>query len=657
MDLEGRIIGNRYEVIEKIGNGGMATVYKAKDTTLKRYVAVKVLRDEFTTDSEFIRRFNIEAQAAASLTHPNIVSIYDVGNEGNIYYIVMELIQGKTLKQIIDEDGVLPWKWSLNIAIQIASALETAHKNNIVHRDIKPHNIIITEEGVAKVTDFGIAKAVSNSTITAFGTTIGSVHYFSPEHARGGYTDAKSDLYSLGVVMYEMLTGRVPFDADTPVSIALKHMQEEPIEPIKLNPSIPYSVNKIILKAMKKDTNLRYQSATEMLKDLGLALKDPEGNFVNEKANTNAYTQVVPTLENEEIKKEGSSEKNADAKKTKKKGKFRTFLLEHPSVKVLLIIALIILIPVIGFFATQGILNIGRAKDVDLPNFVAMTREQAEQTAKEQKIQLEIEEQFDKKIELGKVISQDPAYMENYKVKENSTVKIVVSKGANIKIVPKLVGEKLEDAEKLLEAQELKMEKIEEASDKVEAGYIIRQEPEPETEVNAEETVKVYVSTGIKQITMEYVVGEKENDAKNKLTKLGFKVEIIYEEDTTKDDGIVLKQNIDTGKQVNDGSKVILTVNKIEKIKEGTVNINLKSLIGGVIETDESGNEINPTVELEIKVNDETVYKQAHRKDTENINVQVSGKGTITVKVFIDGVRKVQQTLNLNDANPVLNID
>ena len=327
MNLEGRVIGNRYEIINRIGNGGMATVYKAKDITLNRFVAVKVLREEFTTDAEFIKRFNIEAQSAASLAHPNIVSIFDVGQEDNIYYIVMELIQGKTLKEIIDEDGVLPWKWSLNIAIQIASALETAHKHNIIHRDIKPHNIIITEDGVAKVTDFGIAKAVSSSTITAFGKTIGSVHYCSPEHARGGYTDAKSDLYSLGVVMYEMLTGRVPFDADTPVSIALKHMQEEPIEPIKLNPSIPYSVNKIILKAMKKDTNLRYQSATEMLKDLTMALKDPDGSFVTDRENiNNGYTQVVPTLSGEEIKKEETHVPNREAKSNeKKKGKLATY--------------------------------------------------------------------------------------------------------------------------------------------------------------------------------------------------------------------------------------------------------------------------------------------------------------------------------------------
>jgi len=258
----------------------MATVYKAKCHVLNRYVAVKILKDEFTTDEEFIKRFNTEAQSVASLTHPNIVSVYDVGNEGDLYYIVMELIQGKTLKDIIISDGALNWKWSINIAIQIASALETAHKNNIIHRDIKPHNIIITEDGIAKVTDFGIAKSVSNSTITAFGTTLGSVHYFSPEHAKGGFTDAKSDLYSLGVVLYEMLTGKVPFDADTPVSVALKHMQEAPKEPITLNPAIPLAANRIVMKAMKKDPNLRYQSATEMLRDLTLALKNPDGDFV-----------------------------------------------------------------------------------------------------------------------------------------------------------------------------------------------------------------------------------------------------------------------------------------------------------------------------------------------------------------------------------------
>lgn len=329
MNLEGKLLGNRYEIIEKIGNGGMATVYKATDKVLKRNVAVKILRDEFTTDDEFIKRFEVEAQSAARLTHPNIVSIYDVGVDGNLYYIVMELIQGKTLKEIIvKEKGPLPWKWSINVSIQIASALEMAHRNNIIHRDIKPHNIIITEDGVAKVTDFGIAKAVSNSTITAFGTTIGSVHYFSPEHARGGFTDAKSDLYSLGVVMYEMVTGRVPFDADTPVSVALKHMQEEPVEPIELNPNLPIAVNKIIMRALQKDTTLRYQTASEMLVDLKKSLKDPEGDFVEElEYDPTAKTQVIDT----NAYRDNKQTKNSSGKKD---GKFKTFVKTHKGLSI-----------------------------------------------------------------------------------------------------------------------------------------------------------------------------------------------------------------------------------------------------------------------------------------------------------------------------------
>ncbi len=662
MDLEGKIIGNRYEVINKIGNGGMATVYKAKDMVLKRFVAIKILRDEFTTDDEFIKRFNIEAQAAASLTHPNIVSIYDVGTEENIYYIVMELIQGKTLKEIIDEDGVLPWKWSLNIAIQIASALETAHKNNIIHRDIKPHNIIITEDGIAKVTDFGIAKAVSNSTITAFGTTIGSVHYFSPEHARGGFTDAKSDLYSLGVVLYEMLTGRVPFDADTPVSIALKHMQEKPVEPIKLNPSIPYAVNKIILKAMEKDVNLRYQSATEMLKDFSMALKNPEGNFVRMASNENAYTQVIPTLENEEIKTGHEEDKKEEEKPKKKKGK--SFFKEHPGVKIAIIIALIAIIPLLAYFITSGFTNsrtISRNKDVQIPNFVNMKKADAEKLAEESGVVLEIKEEFSKDKEKDLVMSQDPVYMDGYTVKEGFTVQIVVSKGKNIKKVPKVKGLTQEEAESLLKENELKVEVIKQTDEDIQAGYVIAQEPEADKEIDAEEKVKIYVSTGIKQIAMEYVIGEKEADAKSKLSKLGFDVTVVYEENTTKDDGVVLKQSIDTGVMVDDGSEVILTVNKIAQIKEGTVNVNLKSLTGGIIETDEEGNEINPDVEVEIRVisegSEDTVYSQTHRKDTENISIPVSGKGTITIKVFIDGVRKAEKPLNLNSEKPILNID
>ena len=413
----------------------MAMVYKARDQILNRYVAIKILRDEFTTDEEFIKRFSIEAQSAASITHPNIVSVFDVGNEGNLYYIVMELIKGKTLKEIIVEEGTaLPWKWSTNIAIQIASALEMAHKNNIVHRDIKPHNIIITEDGIAKVTDFGIAKAVSNSTITAFGSTIGSVHYFSPEHARGGFTDAKSDLYSLGVVMYEMLTGKVPFDADTPVSVALKHMQEEAVPPIEINPNIPKSLNEIILKAMRKDTTLRYQSATEMLRDLNRALKEPDGDFVdNEEYNDTDSTRVIPTLNNEEIRTENKSN-----------NKKENFFTKHKKLTIFLIVFVLFLLSIFG---TNLVMRLTTPKEVDIPNLVGITREEAEKAISDRKLQLgEVKEEYNSEYEKGKVISQDPPYRENYNIKEGTTIKFVVSLGIEETTVPKVVGLKQEEA-------------------------------------------------------------------------------------------------------------------------------------------------------------------------------------------------------------------
>lgn len=629
MSLEGKIIGNRYEVLEKIGIGGMATVYKAKDNILKRNVAVKVLRDEFTTDEEFIKRFNTEAQAAASLTHPNIVSIYDVGHEDNLYFIVMELIQGKTLKQIITEDGVLPWKWSINIAIQIASALEIAHKNNIVHRDIKPHNIIITEDGVAKVTDFGIAKAVSNSTITAFGTTIGSVHYFSPEHARGGYTDAKSDIYSLGVVMYEMMTGRVPFDADTPVSIALKHMQEKPVEPIKLNPSIPYAVNKIIMKAMQKEVALRYSSATEMLKDLNAALKNPDGNTVMPDQNIeNSYTQRIPTIQGGEKMNQKEKKVNAFFKKHKK------------AIMIAIIVLIVILIPVIGFYGTQAILNVGRAKDVKLPNLVGKTIEEAEQELNKSKLKIEKKEEFNSEIEVGKIISQNPPFIENYTVKENSTVEVVVSKGTEMTKVPKIIGMEYEEAEEEIKKYNLQAEKIDKVSKTVEKGIVIEQEPAENTEIKAGEKVKIYVScgNGLKQIVTQYVIGKTEKDAKELLTKDGLEVEVVNEEDTTKENGIVLKQSIEAGKTVDEGTKIIITVNKIAEIKTGKIDINLKSITGG-IKLDAEGNEINPEATVTVKVTsagkEETVYNEKHRKDTSTIIFDVKGVGTITIKVYV----------------------
>ncbi|MBQ3415742.1 MAG: Stk1 family PASTA domain-containing Ser/Thr kinase [Clostridia bacterium] len=648
MNLEGKMLGNRYEMLEKIGNGGMATVYKAMDKILKRYVAVKILRDEYTTDQEFIRRFEAEAQSAARLTHPNIVSIYDVGVEGNLYYIVMELIQGKTLKEIIvEEQGPLPWKWSVNIAIQIASALEMAHRNNIIHRDIKPHNIIITEDGIAKVTDFGIAKAVSNSTITAFGTTIGSVHYFSPEHARGGYTDAKSDIYSLGVVMYEMVTGKVPFDADTPVSIALKHMQEEPEEPIKLNQNLPTAINKIILKALKKDATLRYQTSTEMLVDLKAALKNPSGDFVEElEYNPVAATQRINT------------EKLKDDKKGKKENKFKDFIKNH---KIITAIITLVLLFGISLGATLGILSATKPKEVEIPKVVGLLKEQAKEKVENAKLVFEYEEEYNKDVEAGYVISQDPVYREIYnKVKEGTTVKVKVSKGKEKAIVPKVAGLKEDEALKAIEQAKLKAEVEEEENKKIEAGVVISQETDANTEVYAGDTLKIHVSKGAKQATVTSVIGKKEEDAKKELEGLGFKVTVITGEDNSKENGAVIKQSIDAGKKVDADSEITITVNQIAEMKEVKIIVNVKSLLKNDIYetvTTTQSTQVNPTgtvktekkvkdVHVKIDVGGDIIYSQKVNADKTDISAITKGTGTNQIKVYVDDVLKDQGQIN-----------
>lgn len=652
MNLEGKILGNRYEIIEKVGNGGMATVYKATDLVLKRYVAVKILRDEFTTDEEFIKRFETEAQSAARLVHANIVSIFDVGVDNGIYYIVMELIQGKTLKEIIvEERGPLPWKWSVNVAIQIASALEMAHKNNIIHRDIKPHNIIITEDGVAKVTDFGIAKAVSNSTITAFGTTIGSVHYFSPEHARGGYTDAKSDIYSLGVVMYEMVTGKVPFDADTPVSVALKHMQEDPVPPIELNPHLPEAVNKIILKALKKDPMLRYQTATELLQDLKMALKNPSGDFVDDADfDPTAKTQRISTQDVEKMQK--------DSRK-KEDNKFVKFIKNH---KVLSSFIGLILLFCIAFGGTMLVLNVTNPKEVEMPNIVGLSKEEAQQRIEGAKLKFEVaSEEYNKDVEENHVISQDPTYVEGYnKVKEGSTVKVVLSKGTEKTKVPKVVGMSQEDAVTAIEDAKLKAEIVEETSKKVQEGYVISQETDANTEVDAGETVKIHVSTGVEKSTVPGVVGKSQDEAKKTLQDLGFVVTVTTAEDSSKDNGVVLKQSLEEGKSVEKGSAITITVNTYEASKSAQVTIDVKSYLSKTddsLSNEESSSNVGKTANVKVTVsNNGTGFSKNNVSST--VTDTIYGKGEVTITITITGTSGESyyigsKVINLNNTDSV----
>ena len=614
MNLIGKIIGNRYEVLEEVGLGGMATVFKAKDHVLNRLVAVKVLKDEFTTDNEFVKRFNTEAQAAASLSHPNIVSIYDVGHEeeNNLYYIVMELVQGKTLKEIINAEGVLSWKWSLNIAMQIASALELAHKNGIIHRDIKPHNIIITEDGIAKVTDFGIAKAVSNSTITAFGTTIGSVHYFSPEQAKGGITDAKSDLYSLGVVMYEMLTGKVPFDADTPVSVALKHMQEDAREPIDINNEIPSAVNKIVVKAMQKDPINRYNSATEMLGDLRKALKDPEGDFVIIENKDGGYTRVMQAVKDESIPN----------KKTEVKTK-TGFFTEHPKAKVAVIILGLILLFVVVFLITKIAIDGGIKKKVEIPNLVGITREKAEKEIESKKLKLEIEEIASSEVEAGKIISQEPMPEEG-KVEEGTTIKIRISKGPETTELVKLEGMKIEDARNTAKEIGITLEEVNQNSDTVEAGYIIKQETPVGTLVKSGDKVKVYVSSGIEKVKVPTVLGMDEGTAIATLKNANLSANVTYKSDENAENGKVISQSVDANKEVAKNTKIDIVVNKI--VKE------------------------NKTVKIVVDVKSIAGNKSNNNGKTNSAN-EVEVPSTVNVTVSIDGVEKTQNSAKVTDSS------
>ena len=615
MNLIGKIIGNRYEILEEVGLGGMATVYKAKDHVLNRLVAVKVLKDEFTTDTDFIKRFNTEAQSAASLSHPNIVSIYDVGHEdeNNLYYIVMELVQGKTLKEIINSEGALSWKWAVNIAMQIASALELAHKNGIVHRDIKPHNIIITEDGIAKVTDFGIAKAVSNSTITAFGTTIGSVHYFSPEQAKGGFTDAKSDLYSLGVVMYEMLTGKVPFDADTPVSVALKHMQEDPKEPIELNPEIPTAVNQIVIKAMQKEPSARYQSATEMIHDLSKALKDPDGDFVIIENKDGGYTRVMQAIKDDQVKTN-----NGEEVKTK-----TNFFTEHPKAKILIIILGLILLFVVVFLITKLIIDGGINSKVDMPNLVGKTRDEAQQIADDLGVRLEILEVASSDVEEGKVISQDPEYSET-KIDKDTVIKINVSKGPEESELPKLEGLKIDDARKTAETLGITLDEQKQTSDTVEKDVIIKQDTAVGTLVKPGDTVVVHISSGVEQVKVPTVLGMDEGTAVATLKNANLTPKVTYESNEEEEDGKVISQSKEANTETDKNSEIEIVVNKIVK-QEKTINVivDVESIMGA--SSSQVGN-------------------------TTNEVGKTTNSDKVNVTILIDGVERDQKSASVNDS-------
>ena len=483
MDLTGTVLGDRYEIEELIGSGGMARVYKAHCNQLNRTVAIKVLRDELKDDTEFVGKFKTEALAAASLTHPNIVSVFDSGVDNGVYYFVMEYVDGYTLKQYIARKGALDWKEASDITLGICAAIEQAHKNNIVHRDIKPHNIMINSDGVVKVTDFGIARAVSSSTIVRGGNIIGSVHYFSPEQAKGEATTFKSDIYSIGVVFYEMLTGRVPFDAADPFSVAKMHVEKTPIEPKRMNNNIPSSINNVVMRALSKRPEERFSNVTEMIEAIKRAVSaaEAETEDMPEEIVTDDFddTIQVPVVN------------STPEKKVKNKNDKR----DNSSALLGVLIGAIIIALIFGAYALSGRSKVGSKK---IDDFVGKDFEQiAEQYEDEEKYIIEIEEETESdEYDEGVIIDQNPKAGSRYS-EADLPIKILVtvSKGSG-EIMEDYIGDDGTEVEYKLSKEGYKVEIKERDSDEYEEGQVIRTLPNAGSTIKKGERIVLYVSSG-----------------------------------------------------------------------------------------------------------------------------------------------------------------
>lgn len=537
------MLGNRYEILEQIGGGGMAIVYKGRDTILNRTVTIKLLRPEYTSDEDFVRRFRREAQAVASLSHPNIVSIYDVGREGDIHYLVMEYVDGEDLRGIIRREGRLEPERAVRIVRQVCDALDHAHENNIVHRDVKPHNILLTRSGRAKLTDFGIAREASAATVTNSDTIVGSVHYLSPEQARGEVADHKSDIYSLGVVLYEMLAGSVPFSGDSPISIAIKHIQNLP-EPItKKNPDVPAALEWGVMKALQKDPAKRYRSAREMSFSIDEALTGDDGDTTRVIAVNRDQMQALraPGM--------SSPARDKPAKRLSTAG-------------WMILIALIGLMLGAAAYSFYRFVNV---QEVKVPGVVGKQLAEAELILAEKGLKSKVKEQYDNTFAEGQVIDQD--YGPNDPpVKINRVITLTVSKGSDLKTVPNVVRRSVIDARiKLAEAGfEMEEPPKEEYSGDVEKGLVMDQQPAANFRAPKGTKVAVRVSKGNEPASRKIpdLRGLTEGQARSKLAevKLELDRDIIYQYSAQYLRGQIVSQTPGPNEQLIEGASVRVNV-------------------------------------------------------------------------------------------------
>lgn len=622
--LINRTLDNRYTILEHIGGGGMAEVYRAHDKLLDRSVAVKVLRSQFTNDEEFVVRFRREAQAAARLSHHNIVNIYDVGKDEEIYYIVMEYISGETLKEYIQREAPVKVHIATRIAMEIAEALEHAHQNNIVHCDIKPHNILMTRTGRIKVTDFGIARAVTSATMTHSGTIVGSVHYFSPEQAKGTAINAKSDIYSLGVVLYEMLTGTVPFAGETPISIALKHIQEEPQTPRQINPDIPPLLEAIVLKAMAKNVEDRFANISEMIADLKLAqncLKDDQTRRLSKE---DFPTQILPSV-TPHLEQKANESVNGVSPRTQKSKKWMWALL------VLLLLG----------FALGAFLAFGKfwsLNEVTVPDVVGKQLNTAREMLTSQNLRVSVSEAYSDKVPSGYVISQQPEA--GTVVKEQRMITIIVSKGGEITTVPDLRGLSRRDAELQIKNSGLVLGRVDEQfSNDAPLNTVIGQNPRPPAQINKGTTIDLVISKGPspKKVVLPDFRGTPVNTVSTQLESLKLKMGTVNEAASDKyPAGTIIDQNPSPSTEVEEGSTVDFTVAK------GSSSAAKRAVVQVTVPEGAARQAIQIVV---TDTNGRRVVYEGNHKPGDKVEKTIEGTGQVRVQVYINGVLLQEQTL------------
>lgn len=616
----GRIMGNRYELIKQLGGGGMAIVYMGRDTMLNRLVTVKVLRPEFTCDGDFVERFRGEAQAVARLSHPNIVSIYDVGLEDNIYYLVMEYVEGDNLKNLIRKQGVVPTDRAVEIAGQISEALQHAHENNIVHRDIKPQNILITKGARAKLTDFGIAREATTATLTQTDTIVGSVHYISPEQARGGTADARSDIYSLGIVLYEMATGVLPFTGETPIGVALKHIQEFPTLPSSLNPSISPEFERVIVRAMAKNPADRYQSARDMAADLA-RYSSAGGGESNPEADEFA-TRVIPAVRPAMKDKAGvENEKNRRAKR--------------PPVFWLGLVLLISVIAAAGAFWYY--VNV---PEISMPNVEGRTEADAREILQGNGIKnIQVSSNHHPTVTQGLVISQDPK--PDTRIKVTRTVTLSVSLGQDLREVPAVIGQTLYNARISISVNELNVnDPVQEIySDDYPVGVVVNQDPLPGARLSKGLGVSLSVSKGPQPVIQQVpsLVGLTVEIAREELDKLNLLLDPNTGRAASADyfAGQIISQDPVAGTEVQEGATVQVILSNGPGPKKRVAKVDTR------IPDDDKKHKLR----IEVKdANGVTDFYEDTYSSGKKVVKEVPYYGKAVIRVYIDDILAGEQS-------------